>query len=163
MKNKFWLGFCLTLLISIVCGCGLSNQDKNMNDKENLYDDNDKIAQEDNNYTYLTCASNRKDNDIEIKYSGFSGADTIYRIEAKEDTEITFNYDSTVDKGKFKVVLINPKNEVETILGGTSKDSKTIKLTKGNYSFKNIGANAEGKIEISIIVNSNVEITEDKK
>lgn len=165
IKNKFLLGFCILFLISIMSGCGLSiNQDENDNsNKENMYNDNDKIIEKDNNYTSRTFRSNRNNNKLEIKYSGFSGIDTICFLEAKEDTEITFNYDSTVENGKFKVVLINPKNEVENILEGTEQNSKTIKLTKGKYSLKNVGANADGKVEIDISSNSDVKITEDKK
>lgn len=164
IKNKFSLGFCLIFLIGIMCGCGLPNQDKNTNNNhENMYNNNDKIVQEDNNYNYITFGNTGKNNEIEIQYSGFSGIDTICFLESKEDTEITFNYDSTVDNGKFKVVLINPKNEVESILEGTEKNSKTIKLSKGKYSFRNVGANSDGKIRISISSNSNVKITEDKK
>lgn len=148
-----------------MCGCGLSiNQDENENsNKKNIYNNNDKIVQEDNNNTYVTCKSSIKNNEIEMKYGGFSGIDTICFLEVKEDTEITFDYDSTVDDGKFKAVLINPKNEVETILEGTEQSSKTIKLTKGKYRFRNVGANADGKIRISISSNSDVKITKDKK
>ena len=63
----------------------------------------------------------------------------------------------------FKAVLINPKNEIETIVEGTEKSSKTIKLTKGKYGFRNVGATAEGKIKFSISKNTSVKITEDKK
>ncbi|AGX44467.1 hypothetical protein CLSA_c35060 [Clostridium saccharobutylicum DSM 13864] len=148
-----------------MCGCGLSiNQDKNENsNKNNMYNNNDKIVQEDNNNTYVNCKSNIKNNEIEMKYSGFSGIDTICFLEVKEDTEITFDYDSTVNNGKFKAVLINPKNEVETILEGTEQSSKTIKLIKGEYRFRNVGANADGKIRISGSSNSDVKITKDKK
>lgn len=100
IKNKFFLGFCLIFLIGIMCGYGLSNQDKNTdNNHENMYNNNDKIVQEDNNYTYITYGDTKKNNEIEIQYSGFSGIDMICFLEAKEDTEITFNYDSTVDRG----------------------------------------------------------------
>lgn len=164
IRNKFLLGFCLIFLIGTMCGCGFSNQDENENsNKVNMYNDNDKIVQEGNNYTYITRKFNGNNNEMEIKYSSFSGIDTICFLEAKEDTEITFDYDSTVDKGKFKAVLINPKNEVETILEGTDQSSKTIKLTKGEYSLRNVGANAAGKIKISFSSNSDVKITEDKK
>ncbi|AQR91762.1 hypothetical protein [Clostridium saccharobutylicum] len=165
IKNKFLLGLCLIFLLSIMCGCGLSiNQDKNENsNKNNMYNNNDKIVQEDNNNTYVNCKSNIKNNEIEMKYSGFSGIDTICFLEVKEDTEITFDYDSTVNNGKFKAVLINPKNEVETILEGTEQSSKTIKLIKGEYRFRNVGANADGKIRISGSSNSDVKITKDKK
>lgn len=128
-----------------------------------MYNNNDKIVQEDNNYTYVTCESTIKNNEIEIKYSDFSGIDTICSLEVKEDTEVTFYYDSTVNNGKFKVVLINPKSEVETILEGTEQSGKTIKLTKGKYRFKNVGVNADGKIRISISSSSDVKITKDKE
>ncbi len=36
-------------------------------------------------------------------------------------------------------------------------------LTKGKYSLKNVGANADGKIKINISSNSDVKITRDKK
>jgi hypothetical protein len=164
IRNKFLLGFCLIFLIGTMCGCGFSNQDVNDNsNKVNMYNDNDKIVQEDNNYTYTNCKINRNNDKIDIKYGSFSGIDTICFLEAREDTEITFDYDSTVDKGKFKAVLVNPKNEVETIVEGTDQSSKTIKLTKGQYRLKNVGANAAGKIKISFSSNSDVKIIEDKK
>lgn len=52
---------------------------------------------------------------------------------------------------------------MENILEGTEQSSKTIKLTKGKYSLKNVGANANGKIKIYINSNSDVKIMEDKK
>ncbi|WP_026887867.1 hypothetical protein [Clostridium beijerinckii] len=165
IRNKFFLGLGLIFLISIMHGCGVTaNQDNNENiDKVNIYSNNDEIIQEENNYTYRTYGDSIKNNEIEIKYSGFSGLETICFLEVSEDTEITFNYDSTVDNGKFKEVVINPKNEVENIVEGTDQSSKTIKLTKGKYSLKNVGANADGKIKINISSNSDVKITRDKK
>jgi hypothetical protein len=145
-------------------GCRLNNQERNTNNNQaNIYNNNDKIAQEESNYTYITFGSDRKNNEMEIKYSGFSGIDTICFIEAKEDAEITINYDSTVKKGNFKAVLINPQSEIETIVEGSGQSSKTIKLAKGKYGFRNVGANADGKIKFSISNNTNVIITEDKK
>lgn len=164
-KKKFFLGLSLIFLISIMYGCGISiNQDKHdSSNKVNMYNNNDKIVHEDNNYTYLMCNRSINDNEIEMKYNDFSGVDSMCFLEVKEDTEITLNYDSTVDNGKFKVVLINPKNELETILEGTEQSSKTIKLTKGKYRFRNVGANAEGEVRISFNSNSDVKMTKDKK
>lgn len=90
IKNKFLLGLCLISLISIMCGCGLSiNHDRNEysnnenSEKPNMYNDNDKIVKEDNKYTYETRGNNGKNNKIEIKYSGFSGIDTICFFRSK--------------------------------------------------------------------------------
>lgn len=164
-KKQFFSGLSLIFLISIIYGCGISiNQNKNDNsNKVNMYNNNDEIVHEDNNYTYVICERNIKNNEIEMKYSGFCGVDTICFLEVKEDTEITLDYDSTVDNGKFKAVLISPKSELETILEGTEQSSKTIKLTKGKYKFRNVGANAEGKVKISVNSNSDVKMTKDEK
>lgn len=59
----------------------------------------------------------------------------------------------------YKIFIYNVTAKVEW----TDQSSKTIKLTKGEYSIRNVGANAAGKIKISFISNSDVKITEDKK
>ena len=131
-----------------------------MNERKNIYNNNDKIVQDGDSYTNIsrTCTGNSKD-EIDIKYSGFYGDDTIFILESKEDGEVTFNFDSTVNSGDFKAVLINPKKEIENILEGTEQGNKTIKLAKGKYRFKIVGRNAKGEINISINKNNNVVIT----
>lgn len=154
LKNKFSLGICLLFLIGIISGCGVGYE------KKNMYDDNEKIVQEGDSYTYINrIGTGNSDDKIDVKYSGFYGIDTIWSLELKEDGEITFNYDSTVNSGDFKAVLINPQKEIENIFEGTDQGEKTIKLTKGKYRFKIVGRKAEGKVKISINKNQNVEIT----
>ena len=63
-----------------------------------------------------------------MKYSGFSGDDTIWILNSHKDGEITFNYDSTVNSGDFKVVLINPQKGIENILEGTEQGNKTTNI-----------------------------------
>jgi len=144
LKSNFFLFLYIFLIIAIGSGCGVSH------DKENIYSNNDIIAQEADNFSFRT----RKDtgdskDEVNIKYSGFYGADTIWIIEAEEDEEIMLKYNSNVKGGEFKVVLINPKKEIENILVGTKQGDKTIKLTKGKYVIKIVGRNAKGEINIT--------------
>lgn len=158
LKNKVLFCICLLFLIgNIICGVVFA--------KNNIYNNNDKIVEYDYSYNYINrIGEGEKSNDkIDIKYSGFYGTDTIWILESKEESEITFNYDSKVNSGDFKAVLINPQKEVKNILEGTEEGSKTIKLAKGKYKFKLVGRNAEGKINISIDENKNVEISKSTK
>ncbi|MBU5440347.1 hypothetical protein KQI42_20330 [Tissierella sp. MSJ-40] len=153
-KNKFLLRICLLFLAIIISYYGGSREEKN------IYNDDGEIAQPWDNFSYRIRVDKEESNDkIDFKYSGFSGADTIWHLESEEDGEITFKYNSTVNRGDFKAVLINPKEEIDDILIGNEQDEKTIKLAKGKYIFKIVGRNAKGKTKISINKNQNVEIT----
>ena len=158
LRNKILFCICLLFLIgNIIFGVVFT--------KNNIYNNNDKIVEYDYRYNYINKIGEGKkpDDEIDIKYSGFSGIDTIWILESKEESEITFNYDSTVNSGDFKAVLINPQKEVKNILEGTEQGSKTIKLAKGKYKFKLVGRNAEGKINITIDENKNIEISKSTK
>jgi len=156
LRNKVILFICLLLLIGIIFGYSTCDE------RKNIYNNNDKIVQDWDSYSYMynsrTWTGNSRDK-INIKYSGFSGYDTIFISESKEDGEVTFNFDSIVNSGDFKAVLINPQKEIENILEGTEQGSKTLKLAKGKYRFKIVGRNAKGEINISINKNNNVVIT----
>lgn len=145
---------CLLFITSLVSACGISDKQKGM------YNDNGKIAQDGDSFSYVNRTGADDPNDkININYYGFYGTDTIWVIESKENGEVTFQYDSTVKSGDFKAVLISPKKEIEDILTGNEKGSKTIKLKDGKYLFKIVGRAAKGKIQISADKNESVTIT----
>ncbi|AQR91717.1 hypothetical protein CLOBY_33850 [Clostridium saccharobutylicum] len=157
MKNKLVLGICIVFLLSTISGCGVSDNKKDI--YSSMYTDNEKIAQKSENHTHTTYnISNNSDDDIEFQYGGFSGVDTIWILKSKDDEEITLDYDSKVNSGDFKAVLVNPEKEVQDILEGADQGNKTIKLAKGEYRFKLVGNNANGKVKLSIAQNKNVEI-----
>lgn len=154
LRNKVILSICLLSLIGIVFSYSECDE------RKNIYNNNNKIVQDWDSYKYSsrTCTGNYKD-ETNIKYSGFSGDDTIFILQLKEDGEVTFNFDSIVNSGDFKAVLINPQKEMGNILEGTESGNKTIKLVKGKYRFKIIGRNAKGEISISINKNNYIVIT----
>lgn len=155
LKNKTLL-FCGLLILSFIfVSYGFNFWQKN------IYNNSKKIVEQGDSYTYNKRTVNENNNDkIDWKYSGFSGDDTICILKPKEDGEITINYDSKVNHGNFKMVLVSPKKqEIKTIFEGTEEGSETIKLLKDEYRIKIVGKNAEGEIKFSINENKNIEIT----
>ena len=136
IRNKFVLSICIVFLISTINGCRVSDDKKDI--YSNIYNDNERIAQESESHTHTTYnISNNSGNNIEFQYGGFWGVDTICILKSKDDDgEITLDYDSKVNSGDFKAVLVNPEKKIENVLEGTDKGNKTIKLTKGEYRFK---------------------------
>lgn len=156
-KKNMLLGIFIIFLISFIEGCNMSYNRNTV--YGNIYNDNDKISQISENHIYTT-ASTTKDSDrnLSLKYSGFLGVDAIWSINSKEDGEITLDYDSKVNSGDFKVVLVYPNKDIENILVGADSGSKTIKLSKGEYVLKIVGNNANGNVKLTIIQSKNAEI-----
>lgn len=155
LRNKILLVICILIILDIIASFGFNIWQKN------IYNSNNKIVQQGDSYTYKNKTGTQNSSyEINLKYSGFSGDDTIWILNAHKDCEITLNYNSTVNNGDFKIVLINSQKEIENILEGTAQGNQTIKLTKGECRFKIVGRNAEGEIKLSIIdENKNVDIS----
>ena len=88
LRNKVILCICLLFLIGIIFSYSECDE------RKNIYNNNNKIWQDGDSYKYSsrTCTGNSKDG-TNIKYSGFSGDDTIFILQSKEDGEVTFNFD----------------------------------------------------------------------
>ena len=151
LKNKSLMCACLLFLVSAT-GCGISDK------HQKAYDSVEQIAQQGDSYSYGNRLCSEQSNDeFNLKYDGFSGTDTIWILESKEDGEITVNYDSTINNGDFKVVLAYPDTkEIENISEGTEQGNKTIKLKKGESRLKLVGKNAAGDLKISITETKNL-------
>lgn len=96
------------------------------------YDDDALLAQKDIS-DYLHCytwsGGNHK---LTINGMYFTGTYSILIANAKKDTAITMDSSYTCEKGKFKIVLVDPDKKVTTL--SQSKPSTQITLKKGvNY------------------------------
>ena len=129
--------------------------------QKNIYYNDKRIAQEDDNYKVVNFSSNSKDiEEYELTYGSISGDRLMWILNPKEETEVTFNYDSNVDKGKFKVVLVDSdEKNIENILEGTEEGSKTIGLTTHKYFIKFVGKDAAGELKFSAVHNKSVDIS----
>jgi len=134
MKKFFVIGL-VSLFILSGCVYGI--------DSKKIYDDQEKIVAEGDTYTYIDRIGDVLEDESSLEVKGFYGTETIYTFENVE--EITITITQNVNKGRFKVVLINPQDEI-TILNGTS----TITMSDGKYRIKLVGENAFATVDIVI-------------
>lgn len=95
---------------------------------------------------------------MEKKYSSFYGSYTIWIIETKEVSSIKIDYYSKLKKGKFKVVLVTPEKDVESIFEQNQYGNTTLPLKKGRNRIKMVGKDAAGSIKMKIILNGTARI-----
>ena len=154
LRYKILLILCIVFLLNFI-----ENRVKSVS-LNNVYDDIEKIAQEDDKETSWSKAifeqSDGKTGEFHLKYSDFSGDETFWALTSKENASITFNCESTVNSGNFKVVLVKPDKEIQNILEGTNQGNETIKLTAGEYKLKIVGRNTSGDVKFSITESKNV-------
>lgn len=132
----------LTLLLSACSSNG---------DKKGIYNDNSKIIKEGDSYTYKERKGETTENGCNIEFSSFSGMETIWSIEALKEDKITINFNSKVNKGDFKLVLITTDNEVINILENTQEGNSEVTIKEGKSRIKFVGKATSGSCEISIL------------
>lgn len=145
----------LALLTVSLSGCSGAGQDKLA-----IYDDDAKIAAEGDSYTFKNrVGSADEETKIDLAYDGFSGSNSIWTVEFAEFGTLTLEYESIVSAGDFKVVLVGPKEQVNTLFEGTQLSAKTADLEAGKYTVKLVGREANGTIKLSLKVDGNATVT----
>lgn len=142
--RKFIVASLAVLMICIILATGCSLQTAN---KDDYYDDPDKIFRNSpkSRYYMVTYAT---DGVLEIlSFETYNGVDEIYSIDSEGAGKLIMDYSSTCKKGKFKGVLVNPDNEIQTIFENDSSGHIEIDLKKGRSWIKLVGYNAGGKFE----------------
>lgn len=151
--NK-WLSLLIITIISLVLISGCSRVNAY---QKGIYGDFKKIVKQWDSYTYKKRVGSISNNEGNISFSKFSGMETLWNIRAGEESSITINYDFEIDKGDFKLVLINPKSGIE-ILKGSSNGEYEIELMEGKSRIKIVGREAKGKISIVLTSKGDVNI-----
>jgi hypothetical protein len=111
--RKKWLVLVVFTLLTALFGCSM--------DKGELYDRDKEIAKEGDSYTFVGRIGNENKELIEFSFKKFSGVQTQWLIEAKENSEIELKYDTKIEKGDFKIVFVTPKQEVNIVAEQTDK------------------------------------------
>lgn len=146
------LYLCLMLLVSITfsgCADGTLYQ-------RSIFDDETKIIKESDSYSFKKRVIENKDNELKIKYKKFYGMDTLYEFKSEGEGLVTIEYDSRLEKGKFRIVLID-SDEVIDILK-EHKGSYSFKFKDKKIILKIIGYNASGELDLKLNINKNAEI-----
>ncbi len=140
MKRNLIL--CIVIISLFLSGC-YSPQGR-------YYNNDEKVVGESDSYDYSNRKGEIKDNEVSLEIS-FSGFDTIWTIEAFEDTELKCSYEAEITRGDFKVVLISPDKEITSTIEGGFDDEIVFNLEKGTNIIKIVGNNAKGSFKIRVI------------
>lgn len=126
---------------------------KKTNDKEEyerkvkeanlVYDDTAKIAGEDILLHYSsTSFIKRKKYSYQARELQLHGSDTYIIYDMKTSATVEMIYLTELVSGKFKIVLVDPKNQVTNLAEGTGSGTKTISLKQGRNRIKLVGNQA---------------------
>ncbi|EOR25877.1 hypothetical protein A500_09485 [Clostridium sartagoforme AAU1] len=63
---------------------------------------------------------------------------------------ISINFSSDIELGTFKVVLIDPNNNITNILEQSQEGTEVYKVKKGNNRIKIVAKEAKGKLKLDI-------------
>ena len=152
----------ILVLLSSLVGCSV---DQNL---KSLYNDNKKIAATGDSYSFMNRVGDTKDKTIEVKYSKFYGDETIWIFDVVKQGEIKVDFDSSIDSGKFKVVMITPLDEVVNVFEhqkdeGSQQGRSTISADLGRYRLKIIGDNASGEFKMEVDLSDGITIFNSSK
>lgn len=138
---KLIIGLLFMCMLLALSGCVITT------DKSEIYDDFNRIVKQGDSYSYL-----EKLGDIDaLEFKDFSGMETVMYIEEKSILTLEVDYD--VDKGKFKIVLISPEQEIISLRHGVHE----LNLDMKKYRIKIVGDHAYGHVSIKEVCNRVVE------
>lgn len=152
MKRRSFLIILFSCLF-IFSGCSSVSREQ-----KSMYNDNSLITKEGDTYNFTNRVGEIDDSKIEIKYGKFYGSQTIWIIEVEKQGEIEFDFNSKVNSGKFKGVLISPENEIINIFENDNEGSYKVQVSEGKYRFKIIGNDARGKVEVELELDNDMKI-----
>ena len=148
---RFTRLFFIIALAALVGIVALATMDSQGNITGNgMYDKNGMIGNDSDSHSYRGYDQNTLKNGFTLKFSGFYGCDTIWLIDAAQPGQIRVDYDSNIESGRFKVILVSPEHEVAVIAESSKKGSAPLHLKQGEYRLKIVGDNARGNIKASI-------------
>lgn len=88
----------------------------------------------------------------------FSGIDTLWELDCQKNDTITLNYQSTMDNGDFKVLLITSEEKIEQILENTEKGVFEYKIPAGKNYIRIVGSQSEGRFSLDYKVGKQTKI-----
>lgn len=151
--NKLILWMLVILVVINITACNSVVKYQN-----SIFHDKSKIVREGDSYTYKSKIGNGRGDEYDIKFTSFSGMETIYMIESDGENDVIVAFEAIVKDGEFKVVLITPDDEIINIVNGTDEGNKTIKIKEGVNRIKLVGKKAKGDISIKIHAEDGVKI-----
>lgn len=126
--------------------------------QKSIYNDNTKIVSQADSYTFLTNSSDIDGYTLTESFNKFTGMVTVYELKTDEDSTIKVDFKADISNGDFKIVLIDPNDNVIDILEQSSSVEKEIDIPSGKSRLKIVGYNAKGNITLTLSNDNDVRI-----
>ncbi|WP_143412120.1 hypothetical protein [Arabiibacter massiliensis] len=142
MIGKRFKILAMAALCLALSGCaGLANRVQT-----SMYDDEGLIAQEADSYTALIFNGSVQD---EMSFDGFTGSCSVLDVSVPVGGgKLLIEYDVSVSKGDFKIVLVQGAKQVEAVCEGTGEGTRTFDLEAGNQVVKVVGDGAASTVAL---------------
>lgn len=161
MKKILVLSTIVLSAVLLLAGC-FSFSTGALNTQKSIYTDDAAIAAQGDSYN-ASYSWSQSGSQSAMEYSTFTGSMTRYLLFANGEGQVKFEYDATVSKGKFKLVVISEDGQVTTVFEGTDKGTKTIDIPGGKNLLKLVGDEASGRFQFNLSISDNVSVESVKK
>lgn len=131
--------------------------------QKSIYNDNSKIVNSGDSYTFLTNTNDINGNTLTESFNKFTGMVTVYDLKTDEDSTIRVDFKSDISSGDFKIVLIDPNDNVTDILEKSDSLDQEIEISSGKSRIKIVGYNAKGNINLTVSSDNDVRIVAKNK
>lgn len=141
MRNNTFI--ITVVLLFLITGCSDVNSYQ-----KSIFTDEAKISKQGDSYTFISRTGKMDENTLSLTFKGFYGKQTIWEVNADEDSVVDLNITTIVNGGKFKICLINSIKEVFIISEDTQKENVVLNVPKGKYHISIVGSNAKGDVDM---------------
>lgn len=153
MKKRLIYTLFVILAMVALSGCGVKQEQREM------YSNDKAIAESGDSYTYRDRTGDVTSETADIGFTKFYGSDTIWTIEAGQESELTLQVQQALSQGKFKIVLVTPDGKIEVVKEGSGKGEFKLQLAEGRNTIKFAGSNAKGTVHIQLLSSGDLPIT----
>ena len=126
--------------------------------QKSVYGDDGKISAQGDSYTFANRVGSTDDTGASLEFSGFSGKQTLWDIDAAKAGTITLEVEAGIKSGKFKLCLIGPDDIVSIIAEGSVTDTIAVAVDKGASRIVMVGSNAKGEIDAVLTCDDSLSI-----
>lgn len=143
----------LAVIAAVLAGCGPGAKQRG------IYDDESQIVESGDSYSFAERLGGADEGALDLEYAGFYGVQTIWTVSSEQATKLSIEFDSQVRKGKFKLVLVTPEQQLITVLDHEGDGKGEVAISAGDYALKIVGYNASGQIKLQLKAEDEVELT----
>lgn len=144
MKRKIAAALLGLLLCVSLTGCGPSGKQKA------VYNDDSLIAGQSDTYFYVKHLSTQSGTEYTENFGSFTGSDTIWSRTARDGETLKISGTAEIKSGSWKLVLVDPDDNVTVLLEYGGSLDETIPLTEGKWRVKSVGLETKGSAELTI-------------